>query len=302
MYENTTRYHWYYKSIYNLEEEEKPKYYKSYRYDKSSSSSSRNSLLDKENINDEFFREVNRTKASFIAYRYVLGTQHASLKNTEDGYENEVIRRERRKSDSDILLAAVAVPSRKEYRENMVRNMIERKAKLCREAVAIASTIQIVRQFLLQSKNNNPPSPKRNNGNSSSSNDSVSSSFEHKIPPRKQQENKLNSPQNNTSGISERQQQSHHNRNNKIEHQKEEGFSDLETTKEPNLHNDITTSEQQHKLVLREVVASYRNYQHKRSKMVHVKDSNTFQDAKSQLHSELLQKIKEMNEKSLEII
>jgi len=62
----------------------------------------------------EFSREMNRTKASYMAFSHVLSEQYALLKDSNDIYD-----------DNSIT-------------EGIVLDMIELKAKLCRDAVTSA--------------------------------------------------------------------------------------------------------------------------------------------------------------------
>merc|ERR1719204_103079 len=69
--------------------------------------------LDDENDEEaEFCREMNRTKASYMAFSHVLSEQHVLLRDSDDIYNEDSLN------------------------EGMVLDMIELKAKLCREAVA----------------------------------------------------------------------------------------------------------------------------------------------------------------------
>jgi len=66
----------------------------------------------------DFFREMNRTKASYMAFSHVLSEQYVLLKDYHSGYENGI-------GNYDVT-------------EEMILDMIELKAKLCRDAVASA--------------------------------------------------------------------------------------------------------------------------------------------------------------------
>jgi len=70
----------------------------------------------------EFLRDVNRTKASYMAFSHVLSKQYILSKDTE--YDDE--------SERDSI----------EYREEMVLDLIEYKAVLCRDAIELAVAMQ----------------------------------------------------------------------------------------------------------------------------------------------------------------
>jgi len=86
----------------------------------------------------EFLREVNRTKASYMAFSHVLSKQYVHLKNAADGYD-----------ESEEFINDV---SREDYREDMVLKTIERKAKSFRDAVKVASTLRKSRRQLFREK------------------------------------------------------------------------------------------------------------------------------------------------------
>jgi len=73
----------------------------------------------------DFELEVNRTRASYMAYSHVLSEQYVLLKGVEDDDDD----------DDDV-------------RGEMVRAMIERKATVCRDAVALALKMQRRRQWI----------------------------------------------------------------------------------------------------------------------------------------------------------
>jgi len=81
---------------------------------------------------DDFSREVNRTRASYMAFNHAFSKVDALVANAADGYDD---------SDQYDL-------SRREYREEMVRDLIERKATVCKDAVVFASVMQFRRQLI----------------------------------------------------------------------------------------------------------------------------------------------------------
>jgi len=83
----------------------------------------------------EFFRDVNRTKASYMAFSHVLSKQYILLKDAEydDGSEHDST----------------------EYREEMVLDLIEYKAVLCRDAMELAIAMQKNRRLRLTKINQN---------------------------------------------------------------------------------------------------------------------------------------------------
>mmetsp|Transcript_18921 Transcript_18921/g.21122 ORF Transcript_18921/g.21122 Transcript_18921/m.21122 type:complete len:513 (-) Transcript_18921:151-1689(-) len=72
--------------------------------------------------NNDFSREINRAKVAFTAFNYTLSRVNLLVGNVADGYSQN--------GNYNI--------SRKEYREEMVRDLIERNAALCHEAVKFA--------------------------------------------------------------------------------------------------------------------------------------------------------------------
>jgi len=81
---------------------------------------------------DAFCREVNRTRASYQAFNHAYSKVDALVPYTADGF-----------ADSDQYDL-----SQTEYREEMVRDLIERKATACKDAVVFASVMKFRRQLI----------------------------------------------------------------------------------------------------------------------------------------------------------
>jgi len=84
-----------------------------------------------ESNDSDFEREVNITRAAYMAYSHVLSRQYVLMKDTvvnEDDDEDGVA-----------------------LRKEMVADMIEQRATVCRDAVALAMKMQRRRQFLRES-------------------------------------------------------------------------------------------------------------------------------------------------------
>mmetsp|Transcript_39111 Transcript_39111/g.43237 ORF Transcript_39111/g.43237 Transcript_39111/m.43237 type:complete len:143 (+) Transcript_39111:221-649(+) len=114
-----------------LYEEENP----GYNYDGGDDSSTNDYLEDK----DDFFREINRTKASYMAFSHILLEQNVLLINSNGSYDYE--------RGSGIKY---------DVTEDMAIDMIELKAKLCRDAVTLALKMKKRRNRILIRRNRAP--------------------------------------------------------------------------------------------------------------------------------------------------